>query len=85
MQYLILLPGDTEADCVKETNILGEDTGFGTFYAEKGLKALDKITQTRPDLLEHITIMNDRKKRLTVDQFLDIISKLKVRFQHGKN
>jgi len=85
MQYFILLPGDTEADCIKDTNILGESNGFGTFYASAGLKALDVITNKRPDLLESITIMDERKKRLTVEQFIDIISKLKVRFEHGKN
>lgn len=85
MQYFILLPGDTEADCIKDTNILGESNGFGTFYASAGLKALNVITNKRPDLLESITIIDERKKRLTVEQFIDIISKLKVRFEHGKN
>ena len=85
MQYFILLPGDTEADCIKDTNILGESNGFGTFYASAGLKALNVITNKRPDLLESITIIDERKKRLTVEQFIDIISKRKVRFEHGKN
>jgi hypothetical protein len=85
MQYFILLPGDTEADCIKDTNILGESNSFGTFYASAGLKALNVITNKRPDLLESITIIDERKKRLTVEQFIDIISKLKVRFEHGKN
>lgn len=62
MQYFILLPGDTEADCIKDTNILGESNGFGTFYASAGLKALNVITNKRPDLLESITIIDERKK-----------------------
>ena len=44
MQYFILLPGDTEADCIKETNILGESS-FNTFYGAKGLTALMKMIE----------------------------------------
>ena len=79
MIYYLMLPGDTEEDCVKDTNTLGEDNGFGVFWANSGLKALDKITNTRPDLLEHITIINERGKKITLEQFLDTVSKLKVR------
>lgn len=85
MIYYLMLPGDTEADCVNDTNILGEDNGFGVFWANSGLKALDKITSTRPDLIEHVTIINERKKKFTVEQFIDAISKLKVRFNYVKN
>jgi hypothetical protein len=85
MIYYLMLPGDTEEDCVQDTNILGEDNGFGVFWANTGLKALDKITATRPDLLEHVTIINERKKKFTVEQFVDTISKLKVRLNYVKN
>jgi hypothetical protein len=80
MVYYILLPGDTEQDCLQDTNILGEDSGFGTFWAERGLLALQKIISTRPELIELITILDERKKKYSVEQFVELISKKEVKF-----
>jgi hypothetical protein len=76
-QYFILLPGDTEKDCIKDCNRLGESS-FNTFYAEQGLKALMKIVEQRPELLPDTVIMNDRKQKLTVEEFLQEIQQMRV-------
>lgn len=77
MQYFIMLPGDTEKDCIKDSNRLGESS-FNTFYAERGLKALMKIVDQRPELLPDTVIMTDKRQRLTVEEFLQDIQKLRV-------
>lgn len=77
MQYFILLPGDTEKDCIKDTNLLGESS-FNTFYAGRGLTALMKMVDRSPELLPDLTIKTDQGKSLSVEQFLTDIQKLKV-------
>ena len=77
MQYFILLPGDTEKDCIKDTNLLGESS-FNTFYAGRGLTALMKMVDQSPELLPDLTIKTDQGKSLSVEQFLTDIQKLKV-------
>jgi hypothetical protein len=77
MQYFIMLPGDTEKDCIKDTNLLGE-ASFKTFYAGLGLKALMKMVDRSPELLPNVTIKTDQGKSLTVEQFLTDIQGLKV-------
>jgi hypothetical protein len=77
MQYFILLPGDTEKDCVKDTNLIGESS-FNTFYAGLGLTALMKMVDKSPELLPSVTIKTDQGKSLSVEEFLTAIQKLKV-------
>ena len=77
MQYFILLPGDTEKDCVKDTNLIGESS-FNTFYAGLGLTALMKMVDRSPELLPSVTIKTDQGKSLSVEEFLTAIQKLKV-------
>ena len=72
-----MLPGDTEKDCIKDTNLLGE-ASFKTFYAGMGLKALMKMVDRSPELLPNVTIKTDQGKTLSVDQFLTDIQSLKV-------
>jgi hypothetical protein len=78
MQYFIMLPGDTEKDCLKDTNLLGE-TSFNTFYAGLGLKALMKMVDKQPEMLEHIRIKTDRNENLSVEEFLTRMQPLKVK------
>jgi len=75
--YYILLPGDTEKDCIKDTNLLGE-ASFNVFYAGMGLKALMKMVDKSPELLPSVTIKTDQGKSLSVEEFLTAIQKLKV-------
>ena len=79
MKYFIMLPGDTQKEVHYESNEIGEDTGFGVFWAGSGLKALMYIVDSQPEILPHITIKTDRGNVLSVSEFLDKIKKLKVR------
>lgn len=81
MQYYIYLPGDSVKQSALDTNILGE-TSFKTFYASAGFKALVKIIESRPDLLEAVSIITDVNKRLTVDEFLNEIQKFKIVYDY---
>lgn len=78
MQYFILLPGDTEKDCIKDTNLLGE-ASFNTFYAGQGLKALMKMVDKEPELLVHVRIKTDKNENLSVEEFLTRMQPLKVK------
>ena len=78
MQYFIMLPGDTEKDCIKDTNLLGE-VSFNTFYVGLGLKALMKMVDQQPEMLVHIRIKTDRNENLSVEEFLTRIQTLKVK------
>ena len=79
MRYFILMPGDSEESAIYETNQLGEDTGFGTFWGTSGLKVLMDIVNKNPEQLSQITILDDHKTKLSISQFLKRIDGLKVR------
>ena len=77
MQYYLLLPGDTEADCELDSNLLGE-ASFNSFYTGAGMKALLKIVNQTPQLLTTLTIKTDRNESISVEEFLTRINQLKV-------
>tara|TARA_R110001592_G_scaffold306200_1_gene579109 strand:- start:541 stop:786 length:246 start_codon:yes stop_codon:yes gene_type:complete len=79
MKYFVMLPGDTDESAMFESNELGENTGFGVFWAGSGLKVLMKIVDKKPEILPDVRIKTDKGKELTVEQFLTQIQKLKVR------
>ena len=79
MNYYILYPDDTMDDVIKDTNQLGEDNGFGVFWASTGFRILQKLINEQHDIINHLSIVTDRGKYITIEQFLDKISKLKVR------
>jgi len=76
MTYYILLKGDSVED-IWDENILGEES-FGTFYTGNGFKALNNIVVRRPDLLESVTIVDEKKKQYSVEEFLNLIQKWKL-------
>jgi len=79
MRYYILYPGDTKEAVINDINQLGEDNGFGVFWANTGFKVLNKAVNEQHDIVSHFTIITDRGNPITVEDFLDKISKLKVR------
>lgn len=81
MQYYILYPGDTEADTIRDINQLGEDNGFGVFWANRGFNVLMKAVDEQHDIMSHFAIFDERRKAYTIEEFLDKITKLKVRVQ----
>tara|TARA_R100000458_G_scaffold36886_1_gene34338 strand:+ start:2645 stop:2896 length:252 start_codon:yes stop_codon:yes gene_type:complete len=78
MKYFLLGPKDTEESAHFEANELGESS-FDSFYPGSALKVLMEVTHTRPELLEHFTILNEQKEKLSIAQFLERIDKLKIR------
>ena len=83
MQYYILMQGEPVENCINETNLLGEDNGFGVFWAGSGLEALMNIVNKHPEYLvgKAVDIITDKGDYLTVEEFLKSIEKLKVRIQ----
>ena len=83
MQYFILMEGEPIENCMNETNLLGEDNGFGVFWAGTGLQALMNIVENHPDYLigKKVNIATDKADEMTVEEFLKAIDKLKVRMQ----
>ena len=79
MRYYILYPGDTTESVINDINQLGEDNGFGVFWASTGFKILEKAVNENNVYVEQFTIITDRNKTISVEEFLDKISKLKVR------
>tara|TARA_A100001515_G_scaffold25656_1_gene19708 strand:+ start:2037 stop:2291 length:255 start_codon:yes stop_codon:yes gene_type:complete len=81
MQYFVLMEGEPIENCMNDTNLLGEDNGFGVFWAGTGLKALMNIVQNHEDYLigKKVNIITDKGQEMTVEEFLKAIEKLKVR------
>lgn len=78
MVYYILLPGDTEADTVRDSNILGEVV-FNKFKRNQGYVVLANIINKYPDRLEGVRIIDQAGKKYSVEQFLDIVFKYSYR------
>lgn len=74
-----MMPGDTEKEVYFDSNLLGENTGFGVFWAGAGLKILMKMVDSKPEMLPDVKIKTDKGKTLTVEEFLTEIKGLKVR------
>jgi len=79
--YYILLPGDTEDDCIKDANQLGH-ISFGKFRPNDGFNVLRNIINTRPEMLDDrksysITIKDSHGKSYTVEEFLDLVGSVK--------
>jgi len=79
MTYFIMLPGDKEKDVYFDSNLLGENTGFGVLWAGSGLKTLMKMVDKQPEILPDVRIKTDKGNTLTVEEFLTEIKGLKVR------
>ena len=76
MTYYILLGNDSTED-IWDENILGEES-FETFYTGNGFKALNNIVVRQPNLLEKVTIRDEKNNQYSVIEFLDLIQKWKI-------
>jgi hypothetical protein len=81
--YYILYPGDRNTAVINDINQLGEDNRFGVFWAASGFQVLQKAINENHDIVNHFTILDDHGKSYSIDEFLDKISKLKVRINNG--
>lgn len=79
MQYFILLPGDRKENLHYESNLLGDHSGFGTFWPGQGLEALMNISKNKPELLEQIEIIDERGKGYTIENFLELLQKFEIK------
>ena len=79
MRYYILYPGDTQESVINDINQLGEDNGFGVFWANSGFKILNKAVNENNSIIERFEIVTDQGKYISVETFLDKIKKLKIR------
>ena len=81
MRYYILYPDNTEADTINDINQLGDDNGFGVFWASRGLNVLMNAVDQQHDILAHFVIKDEKGKGYSIEEFLDKIKSLKVRLQ----
>ena len=75
--YYILLPDDTEEGVQYSTNVLGESS-FKNFWADQGFEILVRLIEKYPDTLDTVKIKDDQSKEYSIEQFLDITSKLNL-------
>ena len=78
MKYYIMMPGDNAESSIFESNLLGE-VSFKVFWAAQGLKALMKMVDQQPEMLEVVTIKTEKGESISVEQFLERIQNLQVR------
>ena len=77
MTYYILLEGDSKHS-IWDENILGEES-FGTFYVGAGFKALNTMVMSESHLIETITILDEKNQKYSVEEFVKLISKWKIK------
>jgi len=81
MKFYILFKHES----FKEALELG-DLSFKTFYGETGLEVLEEILglKNAGKLLEHLVIKDEKSKKYTIDEFLNILEISNVFTQKGK-
>ena len=78
MIYYLLLKGDGERDSMYETNMLGEES-VKEFYPSLGLNLLNRIVNTKPELLDSLQIKDEQNKQYTITEFLDKLNDWKIK------
>ena len=78
MTYYLLLDGDTEKETYFSSNIIGEES-FGVFYPEQGMDVLMKLANNKSKVLEQIRIKDEVGKSYTLEDFISILDKLKIK------
>tara|TARA_R100000455_G_C6167911_1_gene50528 strand:+ start:87 stop:269 length:183 start_codon:yes stop_codon:yes gene_type:complete len=58
--------------------MLGEES-FNTFYPSLGLNLLNKIVNTKPELLDSLQIKDEQNKQYTITEFLDKLNDWKIK------
>ena len=78
MTYYLLLSGDSEKDALYETNVLGEES-FETFYPSVGFMILQRILKDKPEIIETIKILDEKKNPYTIEEFVNKLEKWKIK------
>ena len=76
MRYYIIMPDD-DGNEDYSTNILGESS-FKNFWADQGFEILVRLIEKYPDTLETVKIKDDQSKEYSIEDFLNITSKLNL-------
>ena len=76
MRYYIIMPDD-DGNEDYSTNILGESS-FKNFWADQGFEILVRLIEKYPDTLETVQIKDDQSKEYSIEDFLNITSKLNI-------
>jgi|TARA_R110001632_G_scaffold135374_1_gene250835 hypothetical protein len=71
------MPGDNPNE-LWDNNELGQ-VSFKTFYAGKGMEALQNMIRKHPMALEDVIIKNERGNKFSVQEFLELISDYKIK------
>ena len=82
MIYYILMPGDN-LDELWDNNELGQ-VSFKTFYAGKGMEALQNMIRKHPMALEDVIIKNEKGNTFSVQEFLELISDYKIKQENDE-
>jgi len=78
MTYFILGKKESKENLMFDTNQLGDES-LGTFYPAQGFVALHNMIHHRPESLENFIIVDEKGKKYTITEFLDVIEKLKIK------
>ena len=74
MEYYLIYKKQPEAPL-----LIGTDNSFGVFWADQGFDALTNVVSKKSEYIEDIEIKNSNNKIVKIPDFLQIISKLKLR------
>ena len=74
MTYYLLMEDDTEDSALQ----IGEES-FGTFYSDDNFSTLVNIVEHKKEMVKKTKVINERGDTYTVAEFLDLLTRLKVR------
>jgi len=79
MVYYLLLPdGYDETDGVSYTSMILGESSFKNFWADQGFDSLEKVIKEHSDVASLLKIKDQTDKNYSIDEFLNIISKLNL-------
>ena len=78
MTYFFMHKFESKENLMYSSNILGEES-LGTFYPEQGWVALHNMMNNHAEMLENYIILDEKGKKYTMTEFLDVVEKLKIK------
>jgi len=77
MTYYMTLNDDSSDIIQYDVGILGETTKK-SFYPNRGFERFKNIINLHPEKIPEMNIFDDNEKKYSAEQFINIISKLKI-------
>ena len=78
MTFFLMHKFESKENLMYSSNILGEES-LGTFYPEQGWVALHNMMNNHAEMLENYIILDEKGKKYTMTEFLDVVEKLKIK------